>query len=259
MVTVDEVVAQIPRAWALAVGIVVIGFVAGYLVNRINRQLLVRAGVPEAVEGTAFERTARSLGSSTVAIMGELSMWFIVAVAVIAALSVANIAYLERFLAGLTGLLPKLFVAVIVLIVGVVVADKVELVVSERLKGVKVPQVGIIPAVAKYTVVYVAALIALGQVGVVTSALLMLFGVYAFALVVYGGLAFQDLLASGAAGMYLLLNQPYGIGDEVSIGDDRGIVQEVTVFVTRIEDDGTELVLPNRHVFEHGVVRYREE
>ncbi|MFB6354333.1 MAG: mechanosensitive ion channel domain-containing protein, partial [Halobacteriales archaeon] len=56
-----------------------------------------------------------------------------------------------------------------------------------------------------------------------------------------------------------LLNQPYGIGDEVAIGDDRGIVQEVTVFATRIETDGAERVVPNRQVFRHGVVRYRDE
>lgn len=259
MVTVEELVMQVPRRLALAGGIIVIGLIAGYLVNRINRRLLIRAGVPEAVEGTAFERTVRSVGSSTVAIIGELSMWFIVAVAVVAALSVANIRYLERFLGGITGLLPKLFVAVIVLIVGVVVADKIALVVSERLKGVKVPQAGVIPAVAKYTVIYVAALIALAQVGVATLALLVLLAVYAFALVLFGGLAFQDLLASGAAGLYLLLNQPYGIGDEVAIGDDRGIVQEVTVFITRIETDGAEFVVPNRRVLKYGVVRYRNE
>lgn len=259
MVAVEELLAEIPPRWTLAVVIIVVGLIAGLLVNRINRRLLVRAGVPEAVEGTAFERTVRSVGSSTVAIIGELSMWFIVGVAVLAALSVANIRYLERFLAGMTGLLPKLFIAAIVLIVGVVVADKLAVVISERLRGVKVPQVGILPSLVKYTVVYVVALIALAQVGVVTSALLVLLAVYAFALVLFTGLALRDLLASGAAGMYLLLNQPYGIGDEVAIGDDRGIVQEVTVFVTLIEADGAERVVPNRQVLEQGVVRYRDE
>ncbi len=259
MVAVEELISAIPRRWVLAAAIVGFGLVAGYAVNHVNRRLLVRAGVPEAVEGTAFERTVRSVGSSTVSIIGELSMWFIVGVAVLAALSVADITYLERFLAGMTGLLPKLFVAIIVLIVGVVVGDKVEVIVSERLRGIKVPQVGVLPALFKYTVVYVAILIALAQVGVVTSALLVLLVVYAFALVLLGGLAFQDLLASAAAGLYLLLNQPYGIGDEVTIGDDEGIVQEITVFVTRIEADGDEHIVPNRRVFKQGVVRSRSE
>ena len=256
---VEELVAAVPERWALAAGLVLAGLVLGYLVNRVNRRLLERAGVPDAVEGTAFERTVRSLGSSTVAIIGELSMWFVVGVAVIAALSVADIRYLERFLAGLTGLLPKLFVAAMVLIVGVVVGDKLELLVSERLRSVKVPQLSVLPALFKYTVVYVAVLIALAQIGVVTSALNILLAVYAVAIVVVAVVATRDLLASGAAGLYLLLNQPYGIGDEVTIGGESGIVQEVTVLVTRVETNGTEHIIPNRRVFTEGVVRSRTE
>jgi small-conductance mechanosensitive channel len=53
------------------------------------------------------------------------------------------------------------------------------------------------------------------------------------------------------------LEQPYAIGDEVVIGDRRGIVQEVNLFVTHIEDDGEEFVVPNSAVFESGVVRIR--
>jgi len=80
---------------------------------------------------------------------------------------------------------------------------------------------------------------------------------YVFGLVFLGGLAFRDLLAAGAAGMYVLLHQPYTIGDEVRIGDRRGIVQETDMFVTRIENDGEEFVIPNQVVLHEGVVRVR--
>jgi small-conductance mechanosensitive channel len=65
------------------------------------------------------------------------------------------------------------------------------------------------------------------------------------------------MLASGAAGMYLLLNQPYSIGDQVEVGGQRGIVQEVDVFVTHVESEGEEYIVPNRKVFENGIVRVR--
>ena len=64
-------------------------------------------------------------------------------------------------------------------------------------------------------------------------------------------------LASGAAGLYLFLNQPYGIGDRVRIGDRSGVVQEVELFITRIEDDSTEYIVPNRAVFEEGASKRR--
>ena len=259
MVTVGGILGSIPRQLFLAAGLVIVGVILGLAAGRVNRRLLRRVGVPEAVEGTAFERTMRGFGTSTVSIIASLSAWFIIGVSVLAAISVAQIDYLDDISAQVTSLLPQLFVALIVLIVGIVVGDKVELLVSERLKGIKLPEAAILPQLAKYSVIYVAVLIALGQVGVVTGALVVLLGAYAFALVVLGGLAFKDLLASGAAGMYLLLNQPYGIGDEVRIGEEAGIVQDIDVFVTRIEEDDREHVVPNNKVFEYGVVRTRRD
>jgi small-conductance mechanosensitive channel len=69
--------------------------------------------------------------------------------------------------------------------------------------------------------------------------------------------AFKQMLASGAAGIYLLLHQPYGIGDEVRVGDTRGIVCEMDLFVTHVESDEEEVILPNDKVFERGVARIR--
>jgi len=239
--------------------IVVGGIVLGYLVGGLNHRILARAGVPEAVEGTSFERTARNLGTSTVSVIAAMSRWFVIGVAVLLALSVADVRYTQLFWTRVTTFLPELFIAVLVMIVGVVVGDKVELAVGERLQGIKLPQISLLPALCKYSVVYVASLIALGQVGVAIEALLVLLFAYVFAVVFVGGLALRDLLTSGAAGMYLLLAQPYGIGDEVRIEEFEGIVQELTLFVTRIEGEDAEYVVPNRRVFETGIVRKRRE
>ena len=54
-----------------------------------------------------------------------------------------------------------------------------------------------------------------------------------------------------------MLTEPYSIGDEVEIDGSRGIVQEVDVLVTRIENEGEEYVIPNRKVMEQGAMRVR--
>ncbi|VTT88413.1 probable mechanosensitive ion channel [Halorubrum sp. DM2] len=245
------------RIW-LALAVLALGLVLAYLTGVINRRLLKRAGVPEVIEGTAFERTAREFDTSTVRIVAKLSSYFILAVSVIVALTVADVNYLEQFWSGVAAFLPRVFVAILVFIVGVVVGDKVELLVAERLRGIKLPELGVLPSIAKYSVVYVAALIALGQVGVQTLALIVLLAAYAFALVLFAALATKDLVASAAAGVFLLLRQPYGIGDEVRVAGERGVVQEVDLFVTHIETGGEEHVIPNHAVFRDGIVLIRE-
>ncbi|WP_265112419.1 mechanosensitive ion channel family protein [Halosolutus halophilus] len=242
----------------IAAAVLALGLVIGYLVGRLNKELLTASGVPEAVEGTPFERTAQSIGTSTVEIVARLSSWFIYGIAVLTAIHIAQLLDTNAFWLRVTEFIPQVFIAVLVLILGFIIADKSELLVSEYLRGVKLPEVSVIPKVVKYSVLYVAFIIALGQIGVHVIALMVLLTVYAAGIVLVGAFAFKDFLVSSAAGIYLLLNQPYSIGDEVRIGDQSGIVQEVDLFVTKIEDDSEEYIVPNRKVLEDGVVRMRE-
>ena len=236
--------------------LVFLGFlVLGYLVGRINVRLMTSFGVPELVEGTTFERSARGLGSSTVAVMARLSSWFIYGVGAMVALHMMGLLDANLLWQEITIFIPRLFVAIIVVIVGIVVGDKAGLVLSERLRSVKLPEVSIVSSLAKWSIIFLAALIALGQIGVATTALIVVLGAYAFGLVLFFGIACKDLLSSGAAGIYLFLNQPYVIGDEIEIDGRQGIVQEVDLFVTHIENDGTEFVIPNSHLFNGGVAR----
>jgi len=254
----DRVIATVPREIWAALAVIVVGLAVAFLLGALTTRLLVRLGVPEAIEGTAFERTARNFDTSTVEVLGSLVRYFVIGIAVLLVLSIANVSIAASFWSRTVQFLPQLFFAVVILIVGVVVGDKAHLVVSDRLTGIKLPQIGVFPQIAKVTVFYIAVLVALSQLGVATLALVVLLAAYLFAVVLLAGIALSDLLKSGAAGSYLLLNQPYAIGDEVEIDGKRGIVQEVNLFVTHIENDGEEFVVPNSAVFEAGVVRIRE-
>jgi len=244
-------------AFAASIAVLFLGVVGSYLVWRWTRKFLHGAGISEAVEGTPFERTARGFGTSTVGIVSTIAAIFVYVLAIVLAVNVAQLGNTALFWNTLVEFLPSLFVAAFALIIGLVVGDKAKLHVSERLRSIKLPAVSVIPELVKYSIFYVAILIALGQLGVETMALVVLLGVYAFAIVIVALVAFWDLLRSGAAGIYLLLREPYSIGDRVRIDDNEGIVQEVDVFTTRIESDGEEYIIPNQKVFSSGIVRIR--
>jgi small-conductance mechanosensitive channel len=258
MVIPPEVSAIVMNRLFMAAAVFILGSTLGYVTGEVNRRLLERAGVSDAVDGTAFERTMQGLGTSTVNVIAKLSMWFIIGISLLAALSIAGIWAPAEFWTEFTRFIPTLFVAVLVLISGIVIGDKLQLILSERLRGVKFPQITILPRLVKYSVVYVAGLIALSQIGVAISALLILLAVYAFGIVFIGGIALKDFLAAGAAGMYLIFTQPYSIGDEIKINDREGIVQEITTFVTRVENNNEEYVIPNHHIFQYGITRKRQ-
>jgi len=243
----------------IAILALLLGVLFGYLAARLVRRILVDVGLADAVEGTPFERSVRGLGTSTISILSTLSGLFVFATAVILALRILGWLSTQLLVERVTDYFPSLFIAALAIVFGLVLGDKAAIVVGERLRSVKLPETGVIPTLTKYSIIYVAALIALAQLGVSVAALLVLLAAYAFGIVFIGGLAFRDLLAASATGMYLLLNQPYSIGDEVRIDGNRGIVQEVDMFVTRIENDGEEFVVPNHRIMRDGIVRIRRD
>lgn len=239
----------------MAISLVVLGGILGILVTGTLRRLFARFEVQEAVGGTPMERMLQRLGTSTTGLVSLLSGLFVFGVISIGALRLTGYLGADVFFSRIADVLPQVFIAVVVLIVGVIAGEQASLILSERLKSVKLPEIAFFPALVKWSIFYVATLIALSQLGVATGALLVLLAAYAFGMVFILGVATWDLLRSAAAGVYLLLTEPYSIGDEVEIDGKRGIVQEVDAFVTRIESDGEEYVVPNSRVFQRGIVR----
>lgn len=241
----------------IPVVVLITGLLVGIIAGRLSRRLLTAAGIPGAVEGTTFERTVNRLGTSTAGLLSGFITLFVIALTVGLALSIEGVLDTRFYLQQLPTYLLRVFVAALVLIIGLIIGDKTEVEIRERFQDVKLSEMSLLPRLAKHSIIFVASLIALAQLKVETGPLLVLFGGYVFAVVVFSGLAFKDLLAAGAAGMYLILSQPYSIGDTIDVDGNRGIVQEVGVFVTHIENDDEEFILPNHLVLRSGVIRIR--
>ena len=63
-------------------------------------------------------------------------------------------------------------------------------------------------------------------------------------------LAMQDILKSFVAGTYLLFERPFRIGDEISVKDQRGIVEHIGIRTTQLRNaDNVQIIIPNAVVF----------
>jgi len=63
-------------------------------------------------------------------------------------------------------------------------------------------------------------------------------------------LAMQDILKSFVAGTYLLFERPFRIGDEISIKDQRGVVEHVGIRTTMLRTaDNVQIIVPNGVMF----------
>ena len=68
------------------------------------------------------------------------------------------------------------------------------------------------------------------------------------------GLAARQTLGSLIAGFVLMFSRPFTIGDWVQVGDEEGIVTDITIFNTRLENfDGEYVIIPNDRVSDRAI------
>lgn len=101
------------------------------------------------------------------------------------------------------------------------------------------------------TTLVVAVLAAVTAAGLNINVLLTFTGLASLAL----GLAFQDLLKNILAGIFLLIERPFRIGDWITAGDLSGSVQTIQLRTTALRtSDGRLAILPNSTAFNNPVV-----
>lgn len=104
-----------------------------------------------------------------------------------------------------------------------------------------------------YSLVAVAFVTALGQLGVDVSGLLASLGVAGLTI----GFAARDALSNVISGLFIFWDRPFVLGDLVEIGDTYGKVQEITMRSTRVvTPDGRMLAIPNTAIVNSTVASY---
>jgi small-conductance mechanosensitive channel len=73
-------------------------------------------------------------------------------------------------------------------------------------------------------------------------------------------LAMQDVLKSFVAGTFLLFERPFRIGDEISLKDQRGVVENIGIRTTRLRtENNVQVIIPNGVVFAEVVANRTNE
>ncbi|MBI2863835.1 MAG: mechanosensitive ion channel family protein [Chloroflexi bacterium] len=97
----------------------------------------------------------------------------------------------------------------------------------------------------------VGGLMILGTLGVGWTAVAAALGLVGLAITV----SFQDVLKNFVAGVYLLLERPFRIGDRVRVKDFTGVVEDVGLRTTSLRTgDGAQVIIPNATIFVEVVV-----
>ena len=108
-------------------------------------------------------------------------------------------------------------------------------------------------SLARYTVLVFTGLAVLNQFGVQTASLIAVLGAAGLAV----GLALQGTLSNLAAGVMLLIFRPFRVGHYVEVGSVAGTVEELSLFVTRLNTpDNVLIIVPNNDIWGNPIKNY---
>jgi hypothetical protein len=173
--------------------IIVIGWFVAGIVGRLATALLSRVGFDAGAERAGLAAFLRRAGASRLTasgVMGELVKWFFRLIFLEAAASALHLDAITGILNQIVLFIPNLVVAIVVVMVGFLVARLAAALVRGAVgeSGLANPEV--FAGITRYAIMAFAVIVAMEQIGVGTTLVNLLFGALVAALALAFGLAF---------------------------------------------------------------------
>ena len=162
---------------------------------------------------------------------------------------------LQNLIAQFVLFLPKLVVALVLFILGIYVANVLTRLVRSGLerRRLNLEATQVITQITRWSLYLLVAVTALQQVDFNLTAFVAGLGIIGFTI----GFALKDISENFVAGMMLLLQRPFDLGDVVRIEDFRGRVSDVSLRATELETlEGENVILPNGLVYTSPITNY---
>ncbi len=153
--------------------------------------------------------------------------------------------------------LPKIILAVVVLVLGFLLASLVSKILCKAMKRRKVDFAvyNFIAKITRFVIRITFILIALSMFIKINSLIAAL-----SAAGVAIGLGLQDSVSQFASGVQILINHPFKAGDYVEIGGEGGFVSEIGFMTTIITSyDNKRIIIPNSDITKNRIVNFSAE
>lgn len=162
---------------------------------------------------------------------------------------------LQELLVKFLTFLPKAIVSMVILVISIYLAGVISRLVQRALQRRKADQEVklVLTNITRWSVIVLGIFISMQQMGFDLSAFLVSLGVVGFTI----GFALQDISKNLVAGMLLLLQQPFDIGQAIEVNGFSGTVLNVDLRATEIQTfDGKIVLIPNADVYTSPITNF---
>jgi hypothetical protein len=245
---INEVLRWAPRV-VLMIFVVVVGYIVARLVGRAIGKLSEKIGLDAAAERSGLAESMRHMGikRNVPAIVGSIVFWLLMCVFVMAGFNILGLEKLSLAMQALVDYIPKVLVATVLIVIGLMVATFLRGLVATSADRVGISYAGQLASACYYVLALLTFMAAFDQLGInlklLDNLIMIAFGGLAVGFGLSFGLGGRDVMAGILAGYYL--RQRLQSGDLVTVAGLEGHVREVGPVATIVETEENGLV--NRH------------
>ncbi len=228
-------------------------YAASRLVARLHRLIPGRA-LGREIKGSGFDRLATDL-------VGTVVFWAVFLFFVAAATEVLGLSAVTSGLGRLAGYLPVVLASVLELLAGLVLGNLAQSVVSRAASTANLAYADAAGRAVKAGIVLLAVVLALDQIGIDSTLLILItaivIGVVLGGLALAFGLGARGVVSNIIASHYM--NQAYRVGQRIRVGDVEGRIDDIQPAYIIIDGVEGRVLVPARQLVEKVSVLLHEE
>ncbi|MGE0474696.1 MAG: hypothetical protein AB7P17_13760 [Nitrospirales bacterium] len=225
-----------------------LGVLLGKIVSAGTSRILNMIGVDRLLSGTGLLAMLQKIGSKkTISqIIGLLGFWVVFLLFLISATEALNLALLSETLTGLVHYLPKIGMATLILVLGLLATNFARDIISVACESSGIRQGAIIAQTVYIAATLLVLVTAINELGIDTSLLNQIIVIVIAGLIAGSALSFgfgsRSAVKNLIAAHYI---QPIvRIGEKIQVGNYFGIVTAVTPMVVVLETEKGRVVIP---------------
>ncbi len=237
--------------------------IAGWLVSRLvatlAERVIRRVGLDRAARHVGVTGTLERAGLAAPAsrIVAQLVFWVLMLTFLLSAVETLGLTAVTGTIDRLIGFLPNVIAAALLFLLGLLLARLVRNLVSSGAAAADLGAAARLGALAETTVAVVAAAVALEQLGIETSVVVMVLaavvGTLALTLGIGLALGARPVVSQILAGHFLRQSLPPG--GTVEVAGRRGVVERVGAVETLLRDEERAWSIPNGRLLDEIVLR----
>ncbi|MEE9439910.1 MAG: mechanosensitive ion channel domain-containing protein [Saprospiraceae bacterium] len=242
-----QVMSTVPNV-VMALSIFIIGYIVSKLVSNTVKKVTQKVGIDKIGEQLneidVVQKANMQIKISS--LLSKVIYYFMMLFFAVAATSVLGIPEISNLVSDIFKFIPNLIVALIILIIGTLLADLLRKAILTALKSLGIPSAGLIASFLFYFLFINIVISALTQAKINTEFLsqnisIIIGGVVAAFAIGYG-LASKDVMSNMVASFYS--KNRFNIGDKISIDGETGIVSNVDKSTLTIKTATGKIVFP---------------